>query len=152
MGYRRFYSELSSSFSGSDSAFSQSSFSGTVIGGTTYTFQKVLQTIRLDITQSTPGTVNFILTPSGSGRSIVEKVLAWGEGMNISASFAVYNGGEAKQITNGFWTGTLANADVDGYITASLNYANTLVPAGARCYVTSSAGQFALQVFYRTQE
>jgi len=138
MGYRKYIEERS--------------FSGTSIGGTAYKFQKALQTIRLDITQSTPGIVNFVLTPSGSGKSIVEKVLAWGEGMQLSASFAVYNGGEAKQITNGFWTGTLVNADISNYTTASLNTSNILVPDGSKCYITSSGGQFAVQVFYRTQE
>lgn len=158
MGYRRFYAELSSSFSGSDAQLSQSlftqTFSGSGQSALTYTFQKNLQTIRVDITSSDPGKVNFLLTPSGSGPALVEKVVAWGEGAALSGAFAVQNNGEGKQITNGFWTGTIVDGDAGTYVTASLhpNIGNTIVSAGALCYVTSSRGPIGFQVFYRTQQ
>lgn len=167
MGYKRLISEVSSSLSSTDSSLSQSLFSQTFSGSgpsaLTYTFQKTLQTIRMDITSTAPGKVNFMLTPNGiGGFAKVEKVVFWGEGCNLPATMTMgyRKDGTPYNITNGSWTGTMPDGDsAEGfmqfdYATASLhpNIGNLIIPTGTICHVTSSAGPFALQIFYRTEE
>ena len=140
----------------SQSLFSQT-FSGTGPSALTYTFQKTLQTIRMDITSTSPGKVNFMLTPSGfGGYALVEKVVFWGEAYNVPATMSIgyRKDGTPYDITNGSWTGTISDGDSFGYNTASLhpNIGNLIIPTGTICHITSSAGPFALQIFYRTQE
>jgi hypothetical protein len=158
MGYRRYIeetqSQLSSSFSGSTSQLSQSIFTQSISGSTTYTFQKNLQSMRLQITATFPSTINFLLTTQGGGASKIEKVVAWGENFSVSGSFALRNNTESRFITNGFWTGTITNGGTPANVTASLHplVGNTIVQENSMCFVTSSQGPFTVQIFYRVQE
>lgn len=152
-----------SQVTGSDSALSQSlfsqTFSGSGLSALTYTFQKTLQTIRLNVTATYPHKVVFMMTPPGGagGYAIAEKVVFWTEhGANLPATMSIgyREEGFPYNITNGNWTGSIQAGDMFGYSTASLHpdIGNRIVPVGEICFVTSSGGPFALQIFYRTQE
>ena len=166
MGYKRYISEISSSLSSTDQSLSQSLFtqifSGSGLSALTYTFEKTLHVMRIKITASSHGgeerhgVENFMLTPPGDGRAIIEKVVQWGNGVSFSGSFALWNCATEKNITNGFWTGTVPNgAPPSGtYITAALhpNIANRILEPGSLCYITSTKQSSVFEIFYRVEQ
>lgn len=166
MGYKRYIAEVSQSFTNTDTAFSQSlftqTFSGSGISALTYTFEKTLHVMRIKITASSHGgeerhgVENFMLTPPGDGRSLIEKVVQWGNGTSFSGSFAVWNCTEQENVTNGFWTGTVPNgAPPSGsYITAALhpNIANRIIQPGSLCFITSTKASSVFEIFYRIEQ
>ena len=148
---KRYFAEMSQSFASGSRSAQSGAF---VSAGVTASFHQVIQSIRLNLT----GVVTyFCLTPSGSGRALVEKVCYHQNalaGDPVSMSFGIFH--DANNLFNyagGFYTGNLQMGGQ--FKTAALNTdpAKKIIAAGAVPYLSSTnhTGTMAVTIFYKTE-